>query len=273
MSEGPKLSSNSFRRIKHYLYDQVGIVLTDAKLKMVEGRLQKRLRALSMNSFDHYCQYALDRPDTSESVELINALTTNKTDFFREKHHFDYIEQQILPTLSDEKSNIRFWSAGCSTGEEPYSMSIMMLEWQQKHANCTFDIYATDISTDALATAKRAIYSELEVAPIPLALRQKYLLRGKTDPNKIKVAPIATHPVTFERLNLTDNHLNIPHKFDIIFCRNVLIYFDRDTQAKILRQFARALTPNGHLMIGHSETLNGIDIDIDLVGATTYKKR
>jgi len=268
-----------FQRFSSFIYDNVGIKMPPAKKTMLEGRLQKRLKALGMVSFEEYSDFVFSRKENdSELIHLINAITTNKTDFFREPAHFDFLVKSALPSILSsrremQREPLRVWSAGCSSGEEPYTLAMVLSEFAEKKPDFRFSILATDISTKILETARVAIYPEDRTDTISLSLKKKYLLRNKNPAlSVVRINPQLRSLVSFRRINFMDDDFGIAEKMDIIFCRNVVIYFDKQTQQILMRKFHRQLRPGGYLFIGHSETLNGLDVNFKPVASTVYRK-
>jgi len=263
--EHDTLTDKDHQRVATFMNEEAGIQLPKNKRNLIETRLRKRQRTLKCRSLSHYIDYAL--ADTnSEQLHFIDALTTNKTEFFREASHYpfyiDYISAQ-------HPSTVRVWSAGCSSGEEPYTLAILA----EEHASTPVSIHATDISTSMLQRANRAVYTHDSAAPIPLHLRKKYLLRRKTETaDEIKIAPSPRKRVTFEPFNLITGHYASLSPFDIIFCRNVMIYFNAAQRENIVRQFCRCLKPGGLLFIGHSETLNNEKAMFSSIAPTVYRR-
>ena len=249
-----------------------GILVPDDKFDMFYSRLSKRLRLHGLSNFKEYCQYLKDNPD-KEFTEFINAVTTNLTSFFREKHHFEYVKDTIIPEVlkrNSAKKTIRVWSAGCSTGEEPYSIAMTLLEnipsgWDVK-------ILATDLDTNVLQTAATGIYTNDRVEGLPNKTIERWFKKG-TGKNavKVRVNPALQALIQFKQLNLMQDW-PMKNNFDFIFCRNVLIYFDRDTKEQLAQKYGRFLAIGSHLLIGHSESLNQLDTCFDLIGNTIYKK-
>lgn len=274
----PVLTDKTFRRLGHFIHQEYGIKMPDVKKIMLQSRLQKRLKLLGYDSFDAYCDFLLGSNGRAEVVEMINAVSTNKTDFFREPAHFDYLTEHILPKLRNPFSEtttpmFNVWSAGCSTGEEPYTLAMVLMDYAMQMRNFQFKIMATDISTRVLDHARKAIYAERTIAPVPVSLRKKYMLKSKDKTRQqVRMHPAIREKVAFQRLNFMDETFNLPHKFDIIFCRNVVIYFDLETQIKLFQKFAKQLRSNGYLFIGHSETLNGLNLPFRAVFPTVYQK-
>jgi chemotaxis protein methyltransferase CheR len=249
-----------------------------AKKAMLVARLQKRLRSLDMKSFGDYIDY-LFAPDgiKDELVRMIDLITTNKTDFFREPDHFDYLLQWVLPEWSQKHGGcgkkLMLWSAGCSTGEEPYTLAMVLNEFAVSCPGFDYQILATDISTRVLEKAEQAVYDEERIAPVPSSLRHKYLLRSKDKSRGlVRVVPGLREKVRFRRLNFMDGNFGMREPMDIIFCRNVIIYFDQSTQERLLNKFYTHLTKDGFIFMGHSETLNGLDVSLVMVHPTVYRK-
>ncbi len=274
-----KMKDKEFQQFSSFIYDKVGIQLPPTKKTMLEARLQKRLKALNFASFEEYGPFVFSQQGQQmELVHLIDVVTTNKTDFFREPGHFSFLTQKALPTLLNRHDRapsqpIRIWSAGCSSGEEPYTLAMVTSEFAAEQRNCRFSIFASDISTRILETAKKAIYPEERTKDIDMHIKKKYLLRSRDrQRGLIRICPELRAMVNFQRINFMDADFGLSEKMDIIFCRNVVIYFDKPTQQNLMRKFHRQLRPGGYLFLGHSETLNGIDVDFKAVGSTVYIK-
>jgi len=271
------LSSNDFRRLSDLVYSECGIQITPEKQTMLEGRLRKRLRSLNLGSSAEYCSYVFSGSGHPEEIpHLIDVVTTNKTDFFRESRHFDYLLGVVVPEMFAQAGSSRrlfFWSAGCSTGEEPYTLAMVLADYAERNKGFRFQLLASDISTQVLEHAQRAIYKSELLKPVPPDLHRKYVMRSKdrTSPFQ-RIVPELRQLVEFRRLNLMENDFGIDEPMDVIFCRNVIIYFDPPTRAKLLNRFSRQLRPGGHLFLGHSETLNGLDVPLASVGPTVYRK-
>ncbi|MBT3227209.1 MAG: chemotaxis protein CheR [Deltaproteobacteria bacterium] len=274
------LSKKDFLRFSKFIHTEFGIKMPPAKKVLLESRLQKRLRKLELKTFEEYHDY-LFSPEgrTNELPQFINQITTNKTDFFREPNHFDFLSQEALPNLMKNHrgahTNLTVWSAGCSTGEEPYTLAIILNEYISKNPNLrlNFSIFATDISSEVIQKAKQAVYKQAMVAPIPLMLKKKYLLKSKDKRSDlVRVVPELRWQVEFERLNFMDKDYGLKKPVDIIFCRNVLIYFDRPTQEAILNRLCRYLKKGGFFFQGHSESVQGMDLPLKPVFPTIYQK-
>jgi chemotaxis protein methyltransferase CheR len=274
-----RLTGRDFERFSRLVYDQCGIKLPAHKQSMLEARLRKRLRVLGLGSFEEYAELIFSgKEPEGELVKLIDVVTTNKTDFFREPAHFDFLVRTALPALLDRDGAglsrpLRVWSAGCSTGKEPYTLAMVLSEFGTTHPGFSFDILGTDISTDVLDKAIRGIYAEEKAEPIPAALRRKFLLKAK-DPaqRQVRIVPELRSLVRFRRLNFMDADYGLRESFDIIFCRNVLIYFDRQTQERLLTRFAGFLESGSFLFLGHSETLLGLSLPLQQMAPSAYRK-
>lgn len=276
--EAVKMSDREFKRFSSFIYDKVGITLPLAKKSMLEARLHKRLKSLQLSSFAEYAGYVFGNPDQgSELIHLIDAVTTNKTDFFREPGHFDFLVKNVVPEIMGrrslhDKSPFRVWSAGCASGEEPYTMAMILAEFAANSQGFSFAILASDISTRILESACKAIYPEDRMEPIPQLYRKKYLLSNKSQA-LVRICPQLRAQVTFRRINFIADDFGLREKMDVIFCRNVVIYFDKATQEALMRKFHRQLKDGGYLFLGHSETLNGLEVDFQAVASTVYRKR
>ncbi len=273
------LSQRDFCRLSAFVHERFGIKLPPSKKTMLEARLRRRLRALEMKSYDDYCDYLFGPAGQEEEVvRMIDLVTTNKTDFFREPAHFDFLQRSCLPELCDAGRGGAFrtltvWSAGCSTGEEPYTLAMVLSGYAESRPGLRFSIVATDLSTRVLEKAALGIYEEEKVAPVPPDMKRKYLLRSKDrSRGLVRVAPAVRSLVTFRRLNLMDEDFGIREPVDVIFCRNVIIYFDKATQEALVNRFARQLAPGGYLFLGHSETLCGMDAPLVQMAPTVYRK-
>ncbi|HOP41775.1 MAG TPA: protein-glutamate O-methyltransferase [Geobacteraceae bacterium] len=275
-SELSGMSVRDFRLFSSLIKDNCGIRMPESKKFMLESRLRKRLRQLEFESFRDYYDY-LTSPTgiKTELVNMIDVVTTNKTDFFRESAHFSYLVDSLLPGIPTTElfNGIRIWSAGCSSGEEPYTLAMVLSEYSRTRQEFSYSILATDICTTVLESARLGIYEEEKIAPIPLELKKRYLLRSKDKSRRVvRVCPELRSRISFQRLNLMEETFDIGQPVRIIFCRNVIIYFDRQTQEKLLNRFCSYLVPGGYLFLGHSETLNGLDVPLVQVNSTIYQK-
>jgi len=249
-----------------------------SKKTMLEARLHKRLRALGMPSFADYCAFLFGVAGGDELVRMIDLATTNKTDFFREADHFTYLSQRALPEWLKRYGKggarrLTVWSAGCSSGEEPYTLAMVLHEFAADSGDFDYRILATDICTHVLEKAQLAVYHEERADHIPAYLKRKYLLRSRDKSSGlVRVVPELREKVRFRRLNLMAGDFGMREQIDIIFCRNVIIYFDRPTQEKLLNRLCDHLPPGGYLFMGHSETLSGLDVPLTQVYPTVYRK-
>jgi chemotaxis protein methyltransferase CheR len=273
-----RLSTRDFQRLGAFIEARLGIRMPDVKKIMLESRLRSRLKTLGLGSFTEYCALVLraDAPE-AEVVHLLDHVTTNKTDFFREPGHFEHLARHAVPTLLRERGagvtrELVVWSAGCSTGEEPYTLAMVLSELTLVHPGLRFQILATDISTEVLARAVRGVYGRDRITPVPPALRARYLLSSK-DPEQeiVRVSRALRDRVRFRRLNLMDEDYRLGAEVDVIFCRNVFIYFDRRTQERVLARFCHQLAPGGYVYLGHSEAISSPDLPLRAVAPTTYR--
>ena len=271
------LCSRDYTRLCDLIYHEAGIALGAGKKTMLEVRVKRRLKDLNLSSYSQYCDYLFaGRAPKDEIVQLIDVVTTNKTDFFREPRHFDFLVDRVLPQLTNGNGETRpflIWSAGCSTGEEPYTLAMILSEYRMAHPGFLFRILATDISTAVLAKAEVGIYTNEAVAPVQAALRMKYFLRSRDRAsNRVRVSPELRRLVEFHRLNFMDADYGISERADAIFCRNVIIYFDRPTQRRILRKLCDHLVPGGYLFVGHAETLHDMNLPVTPVAPALYRR-
>lgn len=265
-------SRRNFEQIATFLRANTGIALNEAKAALVYSRLAKRLRLLGLRNFDEYCRYIETADGAQEQHEMINALTTNVTRFYREPHHFDHLRQDMAPRLvqlAKQGKRVRLWSAACSSGEEPYSMALTMLDVCPDIERYDVKILATDIDAKIVARARLGVYREEAVAPIPAATRERWMARERDGAAKQwRVKDAVRSLVTFNELNLIGSW-PMRGQFDVIFCRNVVIYFENDTQELIWRRFREVMKADARLYIGHSER---IDVPgFESAGLTIYK--
>ncbi len=269
------ISKRNFDQLARFIYDYSGIKMPPTKMTMLEGRLRRRLRATGISSFDDYCDYLFKHDGLEqEKVFLIDAITTNKTDFFREPNHFNYLRDHALPKLAArDLRRFRIWSSACSTGAEPYTIAMVLDDFTGDNPQRDYAILATDLSTDVLQTARRGIYSADMVAPVPQELRERYVMTPlDAHRREVRIHPALRSKVGFARLNLMDPSYGVGDPMHIIFCRNVLIYFDKTTQHRVLSRLIDCLGPGGYLFIGHSETVSGFDLPIRQVANTVFEK-
>ena len=263
------MTQGQFEHLCKRLHSLCGINLKEGKEELVHARLNKRLNALNLKSFDQYFKLIDNDPKGDEIIWMIDALTTNKTSFFREIQHFDFLRDHILPGL--KKKRLRIWSAACSSGEEPYSIAILLAECIPDFRSWDIKILGTDISVGILKKAHKAVYTDATLQPIPQSLRQKYFVPADPVDGDWKVVPKLRELVTFGRLNFLDP---FPMKgpFDVIFCRNAMIYFDKQTQETLVRRFHDLIAPGGYLLVGHAESLTGAKHNFKYIAPATYQK-
>jgi len=265
-----QLEDRHFKFLRAVILERTGIALSEAKRELVYGRLTRRIRALKLASFDEYYALLRTSPD-AEMGEFVNAITTNLTSFFRESHHFEFLRDAAIPEWLNNKGRnprIRIWSAGCATGEEPYSIAMTLRETLGTQAGDTL-VLATDIDTNVLATARAGIYPQSCGENIPAPYR-RWIQRGfDSNRDKLRIRQPVADMIRFNPLNLMESW-PVKGPLDAVFCRNVVIYFDKDTQRRLFARFAEVITPGGYLVIGHSETLSN---EFDLVGRTIYRKK
>jgi len=271
-----ELSPEGFTRLARFITSELGIKMPTSKISMIQSRLVRRVRELGMRSIEQYGEYLLASENTEERDHFINAITTNKTDFFREPEHFRYLTEVALPSLGQsaayEPRNTRVWSAACSSGEEPYTLAMVLKEHAQQHTGFDFAILATDVSTKVLQKAYRGIYSEELIAPIPSELRRRYLLQSTSQSSRlVRIVPALRQKVSFHRLNFMAPHYRIKDRFDIIFLRNVLIYFDKPTQGAVVNKVCSHLNPGGYLFVSHSESLSELNVPVKRVHTSVFR--
>ncbi|RZN13109.1 protein-glutamate O-methyltransferase [Bradyrhizobium sp. Leo121] len=261
LGAGVHLSDRQFRTIAELIEGQVGIKLPAGKRLMLEGRLHKRVRALNYPGLNEYVEHLFDNglPD-NELTHLIDVVTTNKTDFFREPAHFTFLKEIAVPALLKPRGRgshgLKIWSAACSTGMEAYTTAMVLDDMTRSGTRFQFRILGTDISTAVLRLAKAAIYTRDVIAPVPSEFVKRYFLSSKDrSSNEVRVVPELRRLTNFMRMNLMDSSYPVDRDVDIIFCRNVLIYFDRQTQRKVVDQLCSHLRPGGYLLVGHSESM------------------
>jgi chemotaxis protein methyltransferase CheR len=263
------LTAQQFTKIQTLVYQKCGIDLKHGKEELVKARLSKELRKHNIPSFDAYIQ-EVESDRTGEAlIGLINALSTNFTHFFREPKHFDILCKNLVPTWSSHK-RINIWCAASATGEEPYSILLTLLEAMGPSA--PIRLLASDISTRALGTAQAGVYQEERIAKIPPAMRSRYLLRGTRNGEVLyQIKPAVRQLLEFRRINLIEPFSH-PHQFQTIFCRNVMIYFDKPTQEKVVQHLSEWLEPGGYLFVGHAESLNSVRHSLQYVAPAVYQK-
>ncbi|MBX3330717.1 MAG: protein-glutamate O-methyltransferase CheR [Nitrospira sp.] len=267
-----KITSKEFDHFRTLIYDESGISLSQQKQSLLESRLSKRVRELGLETFSQYYDRVIGDPTQEEFTRMLDLISTNKTDFFRESKHFDFLRDVILPESIPEK-RIRIWSSACSTGEEPYTIAITLFEGVQNPGEWDFKILASDLSTRVLAKAASGIYDEERFQGMSPDMLSRHFLRGRGDSmGRFKVKPHLASMIRFRRLNLMNDEFPIRNPLDLIFCRNVMIYFDRPTQETLVNKFHRYLKPGGYLFIGHSESLQWVSHPFMSLAPTIYQK-
>jgi chemotaxis protein methyltransferase CheR len=275
---GFRLSGREFEAIRRLVKEKTGISLGLHKQDLVISRLARRLRALEIPSFRDYLRYLEGPEGPDELVQMINRITTNKTDFFREKHHFDYLSQELLPRLHQAgeargRRRLRVWSAGCSSGEEPYTLAMTLAEFFHGKPGWDLKILATDLDTSMLQKASAGEYEERLLEPVPRGLLHKHFTRQKRGGAVFyRANPGLRGLITFRKFNLMHPSYPIRVPLDFVFCRNVLIYFDAQDKLDIVTKFHAVLAPGGHLFVGHSESLMGAKELFHNVGTTIYQR-
>lgn len=271
-----EFSDTDFLKLSSFIYDNYGIKLPMVKKTLLQSRLQARLKANNMSSYREYCQFILSgKCGESEIINMIDLVSTNKTDFYREAAHFDFMKEVILPEYLEQNTTepLKVWSSASSSGEEAYTIAMVISEFMEGKRKFNFSIYGTDISTRILEKARLGVYTLDRVDVIPLAQKKKYLLKSKDQSKQlVRIIPELRSKTRFERMNLMDNSYNAPKDFDIIFCRNVLIYFDKQTQEKVINKLCMHLKKGGYFFLGHSESISGIDVPLKQLKPTMFVK-
>jgi chemotaxis protein methyltransferase CheR len=272
----PEFTEADFIKISRLVYEQCGINLHEGKKELVKARLGKRIRKGNFCSFRDYFDFVINDQSGEEMIQLLDSISTNFTHFFRENQHFEYLKNTFIPSLKTRTGKnpkkLRVWSAGCSTGEEPYTIAITLLESLPPGSGWDLKILATDLSTKVLASAKTGVYLKEKIQSLSSDLVKKYFLRGEKQwQNYVKIKPLVKSMVTFQRLNFMEA-FSFNEPFDCIFCRNVMIYFDKETRTHLVNRFYEHLETGGAFFIGHSESLSGIEHPFQYVKPATYKK-
>lgn len=273
------LSDKCFYKLSSFIESNFGIKMPESKRVMLQSRLQKRLRELKMESFEEYADYLFSPGGfDKELINMLNVVTTNKTDFFREPAHFDILLNHVIPDLKANHNfsrtrKLKVWSAGCSSGEEPYTLAMVLNKAGFTPREDNLFLLATDLSTAVLHKAIDAIYDSERAAPVPLDYKKQFFLKSKDSKQQlVRIRPEIRRMVYFKRFNLIQNRFSGIDTMDIIFCRNVIIYFNKDIQTELIRKFYDRLNPGGYLFLGHSETLCNSNIPFRSVAPTVYKK-
>jgi len=277
LTEQPdSLTDKDHKRVASFVEQVAGIQLPVYKRQLIETRLRKRLKACGIKRIADYLDFVFSEQGKVEQAALIDVITTNKTDFFREPAHFDYLTGFIIQQLKRghyRRGPVKLWSAACSSGEEPYTLAMLLTELQQDWPEFDFSIHATDICSTVLGKAQSAVYQQDRIAPIAEVLRKKYLLKSK-DPAKrlFRIVKTLRQKVDFSLFNLIGDIYPTEQQFDMIFCRNVMIYFNEQDRAKVVRNLVSCLTPGGLLFLGHSETIGNQRTGLRAVSPTVYQR-
>jgi chemotaxis protein methyltransferase CheR len=268
-------SQRNFDRLAQLIHAYSGIKMPPAKRSMLASRLKSRLTALQIEDVDAYCDYIFDGNGMdTELVHLINVVSTNKTDFFREPVHFDFLRDTALPELARAgRREVKLWSAAASIGAEAYTIAMVLEDFRRQNMGPDYSILATDISTEVLAVAVLGQFPKAMMEPVPPELRDRYVLQSR-DPalGLVRIIPQLRAKVIWGRLNLMDDRYPVGQDMDFIFCRNILIYFDKPTQNKVLARLCDHLKPGGYLILGHSETGAGVDLPVVAVFNTIFRR-
>jgi chemotaxis protein methyltransferase CheR len=267
-----EFGEEDFKSLRDLVKAMTGITLSSSKSEMVYGRLSRRLRALNLRTFRDY-RMLLSKPEgQQELAEFVNALTTNLTSFFRENHHFDYLSEHLLKPLASAPRRLRIWSAGCSTGEEPYSIAITVAEAFNTRGCGDIKILATDLDSDVLERGKAGSYRDERLRGMAPGRRDRFFAKSEdADGIRYSISPDLAALITFRQLNLM-HELPMKGPLDAIFCRNVVIYFDKDTQRQLFARFAKLQRPGDLLFLGHSESLHNVSNAYSLIGKTVYRR-
>lgn len=262
-----KLRTGQFRTVQKMVHDYCGIFMQESKIALVQSRLMKRVRVLGLSGFEEYLNYLTSDKSGEEFLSMIDVLTTNKTSFFREAQHFDYINQNIIPEMKGRE--VKWWSAGCSSGQEPVTCAINLLEGRAASKWESVKILATDLARDMISEAKQAVYPLAKMQDVPPAILEKYFI--PVDLQHVQVSPEVLDMITYGRLNLMESW-PLRGPFQLIMCRNVMIYFNRQTQKEIVNKFFRLLEPGGYLFLGHSESISPENKGFINVAPAVYQK-
>lgn len=270
-----ELSAKNFARLSAFIHAYSGIKMPSTKQTMLEGRLRRRMRMYGHTNLNDYCRFLFEEGGLeAETVHLIDVVTTNKTEFFREPSHFDFLESVGLPALAERRRKpLRVWSAASSIGAEAYTLAMVLEDFVADRPGLDYSILATDICTDVLEKGVAGRYPESMIEPVSMARRQQYLMQSKDRSlGEVRIRPELRAKVAYGRLNLMDEVYPVDRDIDIIFCRNILIYFDKPTQAKVLGRLCDHLVPGGYLFLGHSESIVGLDLPVRQVANTVFQK-
>lgn len=263
-----EFSQRDFARCASLITAELGIKMPESKLTMIQSRLTRLAREKRFSSVREYLDHLFANLHTAEATDFLDSVTTNKTDFFREPEHFDYLKKHILPYLP--KATI--WSAACSSGPEPYTLAMVLADYSLARPSFSYKILATDVCTKMLEIGREGIYDEPLIYPVPEEMRRRYLLRDKhPSKRRVRIVPALRQAVSFHQLNLMDESYGIRERFDVIFLRNVLIYFEPATQQEVVRKLCRNLSPDGFFITGLSEPLGNLDLPLYQVGPSIFR--
>ncbi len=264
-----------FEKLRGMIFERSGISISTAKKQLIYRRISTRLKKLKLSTFSDYISI-LESGDSRENETFLNSITTNLTSFFRENHHFEYLSGTAMPEILETKKldrKLRIWSAGCSTGEEPYSISMTLQPFARQLEGWDAKVLCTDLDTDVLAKARVGTYELEKTNGLSQTQKEQWFKKETIDQEVFLTAkPLLKQLLHFRQLNLM-TRWPMSGKFDVVFCRNVMIYFDRETQRELVEKFADVIEPNGHLIIGHSETLGRVSDRFELIGKTVYRKK
>ena len=274
--DGPRLSDSEFKHLAALVESRAGIRMPAGKRTMLEGRLRRRLRERGMANFADYCRYLDSEGGLEEELsDLIDAVTTNKTDFFREPKHFEILTRIVVPALLKQGIGLDrplwVWSAGSSIGAEAYTLAMVLADCAAARPGFDYRILGTDICTTVLKTAAKAIYPEEMAEPIAMELRHRYLMRSRDrKAGLVRIVPELRGRAAFRQLNFMDTEYRLRGTQDIVFCRNVIIYFDSIVRLAVLTRICSCIAPGGYLFMGHSETISGLDLPLRQIAPTVY---
>ena len=274
-----RLSHRDFQRLASFIENYSGIKMPPAKITMIEGRLRRRARAMEKPDLKQYCAFLFEKDGlATEAVHLIDAVTTNKTEFFREPDHFRFMAEEGVPQLLSRprdggRSPLKIWSAACSMGAEVYTIAMVLADLSLKLSGLRFNITGTDLCTTVLQTAMQGIYPLAMLQPVPPEFRRRYVMHSKNRSHQqARIVPELRAMARFGRLNLMDSAYPMDRDQDMIFCRNILIYFGKTAQEAVLQRLCAHLRPGGYLFLGHSETLAGFSLPLQPMGPTTFRR-
>jgi len=275
LREAEPFREQDYLRLAELIHVRSGIRMPPSKKTFLEGRLRRHIRRLGLATMSEYCKWLFQEGGLiQDETALLDAVTTNKTEFFREPYHFEFLSNVVLPHFQTSSGRqplpLRIWSAGCSNGAEPYSLAMICEDFARTNSSFSFEILASDISTEVLRVAMRAIYPHSTIGPVSMELRKRYLLHDPGS-DEVRIVPELRRRVIFQHHNLMDEPYPVPQKMDVVFCRNLLIYFDRATQRKVLSRLCRCLKPGGYLFLGHSEgSVADLKLPLRRVGPTVF---